>query len=46
MEITAGLVFFVIGIVGSVTCIVLLCVMEKNWKKQRKRMLQAIEVEE
>lgn len=41
-----GIVFLAIGAIGSIVCIVLLCVMEKNWKIQRKRLLEKIEAEE
>lgn len=46
MEITTGLILFVLGIAGSVACAAVLCVMEKNWKKQRQKMLREIETEE
>ncbi len=46
MELSTGLVLFVLGIAGSIICAILLCVMEKNWKKQRMKMLHDIETEE
>ncbi len=46
MEITAGLIFLIIGIIGSITCGVMLFVLEKNWKKQRMKLLEIIETEE
>lgn len=46
MEITAGFVFLIIGIVGSLTCGIMLFVLEKNWKHQRIKLLEIIETEE
>ncbi|MCI8646198.1 MAG: hypothetical protein HFE76_05205 [Firmicutes bacterium] len=46
MDITTGMVLLGTGIAGTAACVILLCIMEKNWKKQRKKMLQEIEKEE
>ncbi len=46
MEFSTGILFFCLGLAGSITCIVLLCIKEKSWKKQRRKMLKIIEEEE
>ena len=46
MEVTTGFILFLFGIAGSIACAAILCVMEKNWKKQRLKMLRDIESEE
>ncbi len=46
MKITTGLICFGSGIIGSMVCMIMLVVMTKRWKKQRKNLLYNIEKEE
>lgn len=46
MGVTAGAVLMGIGIIGSAVSIAVLCVMEKNWKTQRAKLLSTIESED
>lgn len=41
-----GAVLLIIGVAGSITCVVALCIMQKNWKKNRQQLLKEIEREE
>ncbi|MDC7289642.1 hypothetical protein NXH76_17715 [Blautia schinkii] len=43
MGITLGTVMFIVGIVGLVTCLVLLYFMPKIFSKQKKKLLEEIQ---
>lgn len=45
MEITVGLLMFILGILGVLICVIILCVIPQKFDKQRKELLNRIEKE-
>ncbi len=45
MEITVGLLMFILGILGVLICVIILCILPQKFDKQRKELLDRIERE-